>query len=93
MPAKVTRYPVPDWTPPEVATEPEQARPPVPPGGQPRKRSKRKWRRKLALALIAPLVLIQIIAFMFSMGMTPPRTAYMLEAGEPTSTSSSRSTT
>ena len=85
VPAKVTRYPVPDWTPPEVATEPEpeQARPPVPPGGQPRKRSKRKWRRKLALALIAPLVLIQIIAFMFSMGMTPPRTAYMLEAGEP----------
>jgi monofunctional biosynthetic peptidoglycan transglycosylase len=35
------------------------------------------------LALIAPLVLTQIIAFMFSMGMALPRTAYMLEAGEP----------
>ncbi|WP_051423238.1 transglycosylase domain-containing protein [Arthrobacter sp. MA-N2] len=35
------------------------------------------------MALAAPLVLIQVLAFLFSMGVTPPRTAYMLEAGEP----------
>jgi monofunctional glycosyltransferase len=85
----VPRYPVPapvTVTPLKVsppATEPDPAPPPAPPGGQPGIRPKRKWRRKLLLALIAPLVLTQIIAFMFSMGTTLPRTAYMLEAGEP----------
>ena len=82
-PAKVTRYPLPDLTPPEAATERDQAQWPVPSGSRPGKHPKRKWRRKLLLALIAPLVLTQIIAFMFSMGMALPRTAYMLEAGEP----------
>ena len=65
------------------AAAPDQGRRPVPPVGQPGTGPKRKWRRKLLLALIALLVLIQAIAFMFSMGVTPPRTAYMLEAGEP----------
>ncbi len=51
--------------------------------GQPGRRPKRKWRLKLLLVLIMPLVLVQVVAFMFSMGVTPPRTAYMLEAGEP----------
>ncbi len=89
--AKVISYPVPVPSDPERAaqnwvqsvTEPDQAQPPVPKGAKKAKRSKRKWRRKLLLALIAPLVLVQIIAFMFSMGVTPTRTAYMLEAGEP----------
>jgi monofunctional biosynthetic peptidoglycan transglycosylase len=62
---------------------PGQVQPQVPPGGQPGRRPKRKWRRKLLLALIAPLVLTQIMAFVFSMGVSPPRTAYMVEAGEP----------
>jgi monofunctional glycosyltransferase len=89
-PAKVTRYPIPDpvtpWEPTpwlEPRTEPDQAQWPVPPGGQPGRRPKRKWRRKLLLALVAPLILAQLIAFMFSLGITLPRTAYMLKAGEP----------
>lgn len=82
--ARVNPYPAPDTgTPQGPSTQPDQARRRVRPVGQPGKRHKRKWRRKILLALIAPLVLVQIIAFMFSMGVTPPRTAYMLEAGEP----------
>ncbi len=89
---RVVSYPVPVPAEPDGApqdrgkryvTEPGRAEPPVPPAGKKAKRSKRRWRRKLLLALIAPLVLVQIVAFMFSMGVTPPRTAYMLEAGEP----------
>jgi monofunctional biosynthetic peptidoglycan transglycosylase len=87
-PPRFVSYPIPGTgTSPDPATptttQPpagaDQAQPPVQPGT----RSRRKWRRKLLLALIAPLVLAQITAFTFSFGMTPPRTAYMLEAGEP----------
>lgn len=42
-----------------------------------------RWRRRLLVVVAAPLVLVQAIAFLFQMGLTPPRTAYMLEAGEP----------
>jgi monofunctional biosynthetic peptidoglycan transglycosylase len=82
-PAKVTRYPILDLTAPEAPPERKQTRWPVPKGDTPGRGHKRKWQRKLLLALVTPLVLTQIVALMFSAGVTLPRTAYMLEAGEP----------
>lgn len=96
VPPKVTSYPVPVLEVPwESAPErdlpraplPDQSQPPVPPDGRldglSDQRPKRRWRRKLLLTFLVPLVVIQLVAFMFSFGVTPPRTAYMLEAGEP----------
>ena len=88
-PAKVTRYPLPGLTEPEVPPERGQTHWPAglgaprPAGDHPRMRRKRKWRRWLLLALVTPLVLTQVAAVMFSTGVTFPRTAFMLEAGEP----------
>lgn len=53
------------------------------PVGRARPRKRWRWRRRLLVVVAAPLVLVQVVAFLFQMGLTPPRTAYMLEAGEP----------
>lgn len=70
---------------PEPAPQPSPQPSPQPEPDPPKPRKRRRIRRffkRIAFLLVLVLVILQLVAFSFKV-VTPPRTSYMLQDGEP----------